>query len=295
MTLQTIEADAVTRYGTGLLRTEVRPLAGGLHQWRRTPGPYAPAPFVPVPRTLPVVTGPGARVVFGAADGVGRTYHLEGEHSVAYLLLTGGPGAVPPQALRDLGTTLRALHDVPPPASARAHGSRGLDRLDSWLTGRAPAPRAAQAAEQIRKALGDPAWATVRGWHQRVVGDTSTVLAHGAAGLGSLIAGSDGSATLLAGEDLSVLPWYVDIGWIIGELVELKWQLGGDPVAWQAHIDALCEGYGRDPGADWQWLAVLRIMLHVHDIAAYLDEPVDSFHQYADFLRFLIGLRGAVT
>ncbi|MEU0369400.1 hypothetical protein ABZ070_03915 [Streptomyces sp. NPDC006283] len=295
MTISPPERNAVTRYGTGLLHTEVRALPGGLFQWRRTPGPYAPAPFVPVPRTPPVPAAPGAHAVFGAADGAGRTYHVDGEHSVAYLILTGGPGAVPSQALHDLGTTLRALHDVPPPPSTRAHGSRGLDRLDSWLTGRAPAPRAAQAAEQMRKALGDAAWTTVRAWYERAVTDTPTVLSHGAAGLGSLIAGPDGSATLLAGEDLSVLPWYLDLGWVIGELVELKWQLGGDPVAWQAHIDALSKGYGRDLGADWQWLAVLRILLHVHDIAAYLDEPVDSFQQYADFLRFLIGLRGAVT
>jgi phosphopantothenoylcysteine decarboxylase/phosphopantothenate--cysteine ligase len=82
----------------------------------------------------------------------------------------------------------------------------------------------------------------------------------------------------------------VDLGWVVGELVELKWQVGGDPGQWQRLTDALCDGYGRELGPDWHRMAALRVLLHVHDFAGYAGGTGDWLESYVGFLRFLIDL-----
>ncbi|MFJ8626480.1 flavoprotein [Kitasatospora sp. NPDC093550] len=298
-------------FGTGLLRTSVRELPSGGRRWRRTPGPMAPTPFQPVDEELDRLLarvdlgdggdggdggggrGGGARLVPGTADGPSRRYDVRGEVSVAHLLLNGelGPELVGP--LRDVGRLLRALHRLGPPAGRAVAPSRALARLGDWLTGRAASPRAACAQGGLRRELGEERWSRLLAWYRRTAADPDTTLAHGAAGLGSLVVDrASGGVDLLVGEDVCVLPWYVDLGWVVGELVELQWQLGGDKAQWQALTDALFDGYGRDLGPEWHRIAALRILLHVHDIAAYLDGFDRGFDHYAGFLRFLVDLDG---
>ncbi|MGW5947980.1 flavoprotein [Streptomyces celluloflavus] len=283
-------------FGTGLLRTSCHPLPAGGHRWRREPGPLAPTPVRAAGGEMyRLLQGigelGGARLALGTPDGPARRYDVRGEVSAAHLLLHQGPAAELAEPLRHLGRLLRAVHDLEPPAGTPAGTSRGLTRLDDWLTGRAADPRAACAQGQVRRSLGEERWAQVRAWHTRTVTDTDTTVAHGAAGLGALVVGRDPSGVdLLTGEDVCLAPWYVDLGWVVGELVELQWQVGGDKGAWQSLTDALFEGYGRDLGPRWKELAALRILLHVHDIAAYLDDFDRGFDHYCDFLRFLIDL-----
>ncbi|MGW3273681.1 flavoprotein [Streptomyces kronopolitis] len=283
-------------FGTGLLRTTTRDLPIGNRRWRREPGPLAPAPFEPAGgeeyRLLAGIGDlGGVRLALGTADGPARLYDVPGEVSAAHLLLHEGPSAELAKPLHDLGRLLRAVHDLTPPAAPRAGTSRGLARLDAWLTGRAVSPRAACAQGQVRRSLGEERWARVLDWHTRTVADPDTVLAHGAAGLGSLVLDrASGGIDLLTGEDVCRVPWHVDLGWVVGELVELQWQVGGDKGAWQSLTDALFEGYGRDLGSRWKEVAALRILLHVHDIAAYLDDYDHGFDHYCDFLRFLVDL-----
>ncbi|MFI9078338.1 flavoprotein [Streptomyces sioyaensis] len=283
-------------FGTGLLRTTIRDLPAGGRRWRREPGPLAPAPFEPAGgeeyRLLAGIGDlGGARLALSTAEGPARLYDVPGEVSAAHLLLHDGPSAELAKPLHDLGRLLRAVHDLTPPAAPRAGTSRGLARLDAWLTGRAAAPRAACAQGQLRRSLGEERWARVLNWHARAVDNPDTVLAHGAAGLGSLVLDrASDSIDLLTGEDVCRAPWYVDLGWVVGELVELQWQVGGDKGAWQSLTDALFEGYGRDLGSRWKEVAALRILLHVHDIAAYLDDYDHGFDHYCGFLRFLVDL-----
>ncbi|WP_251073965.1 flavoprotein [Streptomyces sp. ISL-111] len=309
------EAYPVREFGTGLLHTAVdtRPLPSGGRLWRRTPGPLAPAPFEQpaqdVTRLLERAaagpghsggTGPSAgRLVPGAEDGPGRVYDVCGVTSLAHRLLNEGPRPAFAAPLRELGHLLRAVHDIPPPAPVQPRPSRALRRLDDWLAGRSPVPRAACALGQVRRALGEERWSHLRTWRDEVAADPVTVLSHGAAGLGSLVVDRDGigggdepitGQDLIIGEDLCTAPWYVDIGWIVGELVELQWQVGGDKQAWQRLTDALLEGYGRDLGPEWNRVAALRILLHVHDIAAYLEGFEHGFDHYSGFLRFLVDL-----
>ncbi|WP_423833686.1 hypothetical protein [Streptomyces manipurensis] len=290
------------RFGTGLLRTTVH---GGL--WIREPGPLAPAGFHPLPTRLPETPRtPGVRLVYGEElPGGARAYRgLSGDESVAGHLLRHGPHPGLRPALHALGRALAALHTAPVPAPVPARGpaaaaaSRGWARLDAWLAGRAPEVWAAQAASVLRERLGPERWHRLRDWTAELAADPALVVSHGAPGLGSLVAApasdpaADGPVELLAGEDLCLAPWYSDVGWAVGELTELAWQLGGDSHAWQSLVDAVEEGYGRPLGPLRPRLAALRIALHLHDYTAYVGWQPETVERFAGFLGYLTGFGG---
>ncbi|MFD3699861.1 hypothetical protein ACFWUZ_27695 [Streptomyces sp. NPDC058646] len=281
------------RFGTGLLRTTVH---GGL--WVREPGPLAPAAFHPLPATVSEIPRtPGVRLVHGEElPGGARAYRgLSGDESVAGHLLRHGPHPGLRPALHALGRALAALHTAPVPAGAPAlrTASRGWDRLDAWLAGRAPEVWAAQAASVVRERLGAERWHRLRDWTAALAADSAGVVSHGAPGLGSLVADPGGGPVeLLTGEDVCLAPWYSDVGWAVGELTELAWQLGGDSEAWQRLVDAVEEGYGRPLGPLRPRLAALRIALHLHDYTAYVGWQPETVERFAGFLGYLTGLGG---
>ncbi|SNT25051.1 phosphopantothenoylcysteine decarboxylase / phosphopantothenate--cysteine ligase [Streptosporangium subroseum] len=286
----------VDRFGTGLLQTTISAVEGGGFVWTRYPGPLAPAPFSaanpePDARLAAIGTAGGARLVPGLPRGEARIYHVAGEQSVAGHLLREGLHPDLEPALRGMGCALAALHALTPSYDRPPSTSRGLVRIDDWLKGRALQVRAAQAGAVLRERLGPARWSTLRAWSARAVEDGDVVLAHGAPGLGSLVLDpSSGVAELLIGEDLCATPWYADLGWVIGEIVELTWQLGGEPRLWQRLTDALVDGYGRDLGAEWNHMAAVRIALHLHDYTAYVGWNPSEVERYASFLGFLIDL-----
>lgn len=301
----------VTEYGTGLLQTHITRIPateGGGYLWQRRPGRWAPAPFrqldPAVHERLATLSGAfsdtvgdgatgadAARLVVGHVDPPMRHYRVHGHESVAGRLLNGGPDAALVAPLRQLGSLLRRLHATPPPATV-AHRSPGMARLGDWLSGRPNRFPAVAMLGALRRELGEERWHRLTGWYAEVLADTAEVtLAHGAPGLGSLVVSPDTStAELLTGEDVCAQPWYLDLGWVVGELVELKWQIGGDPAGWQRLIDALFEGYGRDLGPNWHRVATLRVLLHAHDFGAYVQGPGDWLDRYIGFLRFLIDM-----
>lgn len=288
------EPRVVEEFGTGLLHTVVLATPEGF-RWRRTPGPLAPQPFHPVDRELTArlaALGPAdrTRLVLGVPEDGTRRYDVRGSVSVAKQLLRDGasPELVP--ALRGLGSLLRAVHDTEPTATTEPR-ARGLNRLEDWVTDRARTAKAAAGASQLRSLLGEDRWRTVRAWCVELAEDSDVVLAHGMPGLGSVVVGSEaGTADVLTGEDLCLAPWYFDLGWVVGELVELKWHLAGPDAAWQQLIDALFSGYGRDLGPDWARPAALRIVLHLHDYTAYVGLDPAALARYAAFLGYLIDL-----
>jgi phosphopantothenoylcysteine decarboxylase/phosphopantothenate--cysteine ligase len=181
------------------------------------------------------------------------------------------------------------VHDCAPAGPAAP--SPGLLRLGDWLAGRARHPYPAVVREMLRRGLGEERWRRVTDWYRAILADPKVTLAHGAPGLGALVIGGEvGASDLLTGEDLAAQPWYVDLGWVVGELAELKWQAGGDTAAWQALTDALFDGYGRDLGDTWHRMVVLRILLHSHDFAAYAGGLGDWVDRYAGFLIYLVDL-----
>ena len=294
----TVRGEAVAEFGTGLVRTTVVSRPDGTFEWRRSPGPLAPAPFPPVDEEVygflaALSPAGGARLALGAAEGSDRVYQVSGQESVAHRLLQDGADAALQAPLYGLGRLLRALHASDPPASLRDRAAGRLAHLGDWLSGRTPSPRAARAFGHLRSSLGAASWEVVRAWYEQVVRDEDVVLAHGAPGLGKVIIGAGGAtADVLTGEDVCLAPWYFDLGWVVGELVELRWFLGGQggQEAWQGLLEALFSGYGRDLGPTWNRMATLRIIIHLHDFASYVGFPPEEFDRYAGFLKFLISL-----
>ncbi|MEU7799425.1 hypothetical protein AB0J14_31515 [Micromonospora arborensis] len=290
MTVATI-APAGRDFGTDLLRTTVRPLPVGGYRWRRSVGTLAPTPFVPALDDVVVaLPAPGpVRWVAGVPDGDARTYHVRGDHAVAGRLLRDGPDAALAPILHGLGRALRHLHDQPVPAGVGTHRPRGFTRLTTWLDGRSPQPRTAYAESLLLPRLGVDALRRIRAYTERIA-TAPAVLCHGAPGLGSLVpAEADPTeADALIGEDLCAAPWEYDLGWVLGELVELQWYRGGDRPAWQRLITALLDGYGRDLGDRWQEWVAFRVLLHIHDYTAYVGWESDVFARYTGFARYLL-------
>ncbi|PWR11322.1 hypothetical protein DKT68_06120 [Micromonospora acroterricola] len=296
MTTATLTAPTGRDFGTGLLVTAVRPEPAGGYRWRRAPGPLAPAPFAPAGAELrrllaarPAATS--VRWAVGEPDDDGRTYLVRGATSVAAALLGGGPDPALAPLVHGLGQALHELHEQPlPPDVAAGRAPRGLVRFTRWLDGRSPHPRSAYAESLLRSRLGAAALARVREHTARIAAADERVLCHGAPGLGSLIPaeGEEAGADALIGEDVCAAPWYYDLGWVLGELVELQWYLGGDRPAWQRLTNALLDGYGRDLDDRWRETVAFRVLLHVHDYTTYVGWEPKVFEKYTGFARHLL-------
>lgn len=289
--------DAPAQDGTGHLLMEVVP-EGAAFVWRRRPGRLSHSPFAPVDRVVHdklglLNSGADVRLVPGRQEGEFRTYRVAGSQSAARILLRDGPGESLERLLRGLGRTLRAVHAVE--RGDVGDPPRALRRLAEWLAGDSRSATAASAGAVLADRLGVKSWDRLRGWCAEQSADADVVLSHGAPGLGSLAVSPEagtGTGELLIGEDLCAAPWYHDLAWISGELVEMRWLNGGDPQQWQRLLDALYEGYGRDLGEDANRLVALRIAVHLHDISAYVGLDASLVARYAGFLDFLVNLDG---
>ncbi|RVX38852.1 phosphopantothenoylcysteine decarboxylase/phosphopantothenate--cysteine ligase [Nonomuraea polychroma] len=281
--------------GTGHLVMEVTPDAGGF-VWRRRPGPLAHSAFAPVDPALNgtlagLLDGADVRLAPGEQHGEFRAYHVAGAESAARILLRDGPGEPLERLLRGVGRALRELHALPP--GEITGPPRAMRRLEEWLAGRSRSATAAAAGAVLADRLGAKTWDRLRGWCAEQDADPDVVLSHGAPGLGSLAVDPDkGTGELLIGEDLCAAPWYHDLAWLAGELVEMRWLNEGDPRDWQRLIDALFDGYGRDLGEDTNRLVAMRIARHLHDISAYVGLDASLLATYAGFLDFLVNLDG---
>ncbi|MEV0535521.1 hypothetical protein [Kitasatospora sp. NPDC050463] len=289
-------------FGTGLLRTTLRRTVHG-YRWSRSPGPRAPSPFaalspglVDLLAALPQI--PGAGWLLGEEDRLGhRHYSARSPLSAAHLLLLGAgmaeddPSRTPiVEALTDLGRLLASLHRVrlppglPPPAASRA-----LRRLHAWLTDRSSVP----GAQLLRTALGTRRYATLaRGCASALAPGSSGVLCHGAPGLGSLLLPDDtgGAAAMFIGEDLCRAPAGYDLGWPVGELIELRSSLGvRAPQSWQPLVNAVATGYGAAGAVTDPFWPALRIAVHAHDTIAYRPWPPEAaLPRFVPLLRDLL-------
>ncbi|MGY6024089.1 hypothetical protein [Streptomyces spinosirectus] len=285
-------ARLVDSFATGYQRTAVHRTADGSYLWVRGAGADRPVPL----------TGPGARarrrVAAPHAEGIrvalpdeipgALLYTAHGAESAAKLLWTELPPARRDRltaALHATGRLLRTLHDAspdaPPAEITGRTGPPGPARLAAWMdTGTGPRA-AARLHGVLRARFGPRRWAAVRSWcaelAERAPGD---VLLHGAPSTGSVIVADErpesADAVLLAGEDLAPGPAAFDAGWLLGEFLELRMtdtRKGARPRPLLTDLPAaFLDGYGDvgDPVAAGR-AAVLRIVTHAHDFAAYVD------------------------
>lgn len=262
--------------GTGYLLTSTRRTADGL-VLHRAPGParehvlHLPADLAVRVSVLPV---DGLRWSPGELAGDGQDHTVPGEASVAALVLAGMPVPAVARMVAPLGAGLAAVHGL----SARAGVvPSGLRRLCRWLgTGAGPGHAAQLRALLLdgQPRLGSLLAAWIEEWRAG-----PRVLTLGAPGMNALYPDPGGTATtVLVTDELADGPPEWDLGWLLGELLELT----DDPhrtstsVALDRHpvAAALLAAYeGADRRVDRGRLArvaITRWVVHLHDYAAYV-------------------------
>ncbi|CAL9628380.1 hypothetical protein [Streptomyces sp. enrichment culture] len=321
------EAEPVTvrEYGTRYLQITVRHHGDAEFSWLRTPGAAHTRPQ----RLPPVAVGAalrhvdtaagdapegrrGARLALGEWAGPvpdraarpGVRYRVPGAVSVARLLPSGDDTAfrLSVGALADADRTLRRLHrelwefpERPP--------HPGMRRLRAWILGEETGTDAGRLRAQARTRLGPSLWARLRDWSEAAnepSWGTGAVLLHGAPSTGWLVpAPAGGHAALFTGEEVTGGDPALDLGWILGELHELRTAaargLGaagqGPPVDYPAAARALLAGYTGGAGATGASAlppgtaraATLRLAVHMRDFASFVGWHQD-LHRYCDLL-----------
>ncbi|MGX4692307.1 hypothetical protein [Streptomyces sp. JNUCC 63] len=308
--------ETVAAFGTGYLTTRIL-RDGPDYLWCRAPGAARTSGFTPIPpsarRALAVLPADGAGVVLGddavvgpgedAAAGVTeRRYRVGSAYSLGHVL--GNHQAAPhqwaalPRLLRQAGRTLRTVHERVPASTAQG-APHGTLRLAGWLAGRPGPGRAGRLRQEARARLGRDRLERAAQWCATLNSpDGQSVFLLGGAALGSVVPSPAGTGCLImAGEELARGPAAYDLGWALGELAEFRLLhfAGGDPAADAAAAHcaeasgALLEGYGA-AGVDRVEVAraaVLRMLVHTHDYAAFVDWT-DQLTQYLDLLADLI-------
>ncbi|MFD8980128.1 hypothetical protein [Streptomyces sp. NPDC059564] len=281
--------DVVAEYGTGLQTTRVLRAPDGGFLWWQGPGAQVAGPLLApaahlVPR-LPDDTG-AALLTVPERAGAGLLHRVGGSASAAAWLRDFRPRAraLVAHSLASAARALRTLHavPVPPPEELPLGAPPGLGRLRDWAHGSGELRERALAcwgAERMERLLGwaaDLAPDPVRDLvpapaHGPVQGPAPAArsLIHGWASLGALIPPlSRGRVALLTGEDLAAGRPELDLGWLLGELVELAWTTPHQNPADLQRL--LLEAYG--PGPDPVLVgrsAVLRVVTHMQDFATY--------------------------
>ncbi|MFF3624444.1 hypothetical protein [Streptomyces sp. NPDC002467] len=292
----------VDMFATGFQRTTIHRLGDGTFVWTRGAGPDRPTPL-----TAPSAAARSHLASLARPDllslslptpsGNGLRYAVPGSTTAAKVLWSDPSPADSVRlagAFRSVGTVLGLLHSHPAPPGVATGGPVGPARLAAWMDGGHGPLAAARMHGLLRDAVGATRWAAVRDWCRDLgrPGPDATLL-HGAPSTGSLVlpAGpapnsdgeegvTDGSGpppadgALLIGEELALGPAGFDLGWVLGELLELRMtavhRLVPRPILSELP-KALLAGYGVpvDPVVAGR-AAVLRMLTHAHDFASYV-------------------------
>ncbi|MFF7617041.1 hypothetical protein [Streptomyces lavendulae] len=270
--------DVVAEYGTELQTTRVLRAPDGGFLWWQGPGAQVRGPLLApaahlVPR-LPDDTG-AALLTVPERAGAGLLHRVAGAASAAAWLRDFRPQAraLVAHSLASAARALRALHAVPapPPGEPPLGAPPGLGRLRDWAHG------SGELRERALACWGPDRMERLLGWADDLAPDLAAAphpedgraLIHGWASLGALVPPlSRGRVALLTGEDLAVGRPELDLGWLLGELVELAWTTPHQNPAGLQRL--LLDAYG--PGPDPVLVgrsAVLRVVTHMQDFATY--------------------------
>lgn len=275
--------DVVAEYGTELQTTRVLRAPDGGFLWWQGPGAQVRGPLLApaahlVPR-LPDDTG-AALLTVPERAGAGLLHRVAGAASAAAWLRDFRPQAraLAAHSLASAARALRALHAVPapPPGEPPLGAPPGLGRLRNWAHG------SGELRERALACWGPERMERLLGWADDLAPDPAAAphpaaapapdgrsLIHGWASLGALVPPlSRGRVALLTGEDLAVGRPELDLGWLLGELVELAWTTPHQNPADLQRL--LLDAYG--PGPDPVLVgrsAVLRVVTHMQDFATY--------------------------
>lgn len=290
----------VRQFETGYQRTLITVDADRNHRWTRLPGTdrgsalHGPSPAVAAALAGLAYGGVRVALATGAAGG-GVSYPAPGSGTAAGLALSHPEGPDLDRlawALTGTGGLLRRIQAAAP-ADIAAAGPAGPARALAWMrTGGGPRA-AAVLHRELRRSLGAARWDELMRWCAALARPSTPppargdVLLHGAAGMGQVVLAEEppdaadepaapgpASAALLVGEDIARGPADFDLGWLLGELVELRALAAGQgrrpefPGVARAAVLAGAGGL-TDPVQAGR-AAVLRMLVHAHDFAAYV-------------------------
>ncbi|MER8073365.1 hypothetical protein ABTZ59_34465 [Streptomyces sp. NPDC094034] len=177
--------------------------------------------------------------------------------------------------LENLGMLLRALHTAPPVAlEAAPDAPLTWLRLAAWMDSPLPGPPTVLYA-RLRHAFGVGRWRLLTSWLENLCSGP-LVLLHGNPSLGLLVPSeSDEVDGLLTGEELGRGSWQQDVGWVLGELHELRslsarLSLSADPTVWDGLAARFIRGYGLPPDLQAHRAATLKALLHLHDFCVFV-------------------------
>ncbi|MEU4177059.1 hypothetical protein [Streptomyces sp. NPDC026589] len=239
----------VAEHGTGLQVTRVyEGQDEGGFLWWHGPGHRHAGPLR-APRELgPLVpgreAGAGAALLStGQPHGTGLLHRAAGSVSAAAWLRDPRPqaGRLVAHSLTAAARALRALHGVSLPQGLEPAPPPGLRRLREWAGGTVPlVPAAERLRRHALEVWGGARTARLLDWAddaERPTGvGASAVLLHGWASTGALVPPrSRGRVALLTGQDLGTGRRELDLGWMLGDLVELAWS---SPLYRVAHAGA---------------------------------------------------------
>lgn len=273
----------IDQFATGYQRTEVYQSPQHAFRWVRTPGTdrcTPPAtPGSDAAGALAPLRAGSVRLSMPRAIGGTLHYTAPGAASVAKLLLgavTAGDRRWLAPILHETGRLLRMLHTDTRSSLAPRTGPPGPARLAAWMDS-GTGPRAAGLLHsEMHRGLGTERWMIVRAWCRSLTATPAQeCLLHGAVSTGSLIPGTGpGEAVLLAGEEIARGPAEFDVGWLLGEFLEFRLIAAheGHAMPLLTELPAVfLSGYKTPPARSAIGrAAVLRVMTHAHDFAAYV-------------------------
>lgn len=285
----------VSRTETGLRRTAVHHVSDQEFAWFLRPGDHSPAALTiraadrlralrdaSVPECvwlLPEAYGQG--LIFRSSSALSAAFWMNADRAIRDRLV---PSLVPVRrGLDRLHRVAAPSSPVPPPA---------LVRLLHMLDGRAPRPGAVRLHAMATAAWGPAAMSLLRGWAAETPGGTRLI--HGNLSLAALLpvmaADGAGGFEVMTGADLSAGRPEFDVGWLLGEMLELAYAAGPPGATPTLAGDRLAGGLLAGAGLDPVLLGrtmLLRLVTHMHDFAAYMPWT-DELAGYTELVRRLL-------
>lgn len=267
--------ETVRETSTGYLSTTLTVSERGEHTLVRRAGADRPARPAPSSAHLDHVArsvGPPSLTSPGWARGDAWHHPVPGPASLALLLSAGMRDEPLLRLCASVGTTLGEVHSRP--VQEPLDEPSGLGRLRGWSrTG----PRAAgQALDVVAEELGADGLDALLADLDAVTAATPVTTLLGAPGSQSVFPDPRGGPpTVLVTDEIAGGPPAWDLGWFVGELVERSLGTPAGAPALQRAARHLLGAHAATAGSvtapqDVAVAAAARIVVHVHDYAAYV-------------------------
>lgn len=231
-----------------------------------------------------------AVVVAGRFTGFEWIFSVRSESTLVDGVLAGDGGIGWPAVSHAAGNFLKTLHSRDKDHDVSdTGGPEPYLRLDAWFRGLSPDFHGAHFTPVVREVLGDSVWNTLAAWCESLLAASSTTLCHGQFGMGSIHVGYESVLEVLTGPALCAGHPSLDIGYFLGELLEMSRAERINPEELQLSIQAFEDGYGRGLVPDDFRAAILRILMHQHDFVAYAaHEVTPEIVENLRFVRYLV-------